>query len=170
MLPTLLRGGNPIEYFLASLSPDTQTVLSVGDSSEVFLHHVSGGAKLTFTPITTLTLPRVDGLPFWLPSNALVASFSTAFSADGTKFAIASQEGVVAVWDVRSTKPIKVFQTDKTTGCLQVAPRRLVGAIRPPVDGYLKMSISTAWARFGLLDGAFGTSSLAEASGGVERK
>lgn len=28
---------------------------------------------------------------------------------------MASQEGVVAVWDVRSTlKPIKVFQTDKT--------------------------------------------------------
>lgn len=30
------------------------------------------------------------------------------------KFAVASQEGVVAVWDVRSTKPIKVIQTDKT--------------------------------------------------------
>ncbi|KAF8335161.1 hypothetical protein F5887DRAFT_1063413 [Amanita rubescens] len=81
-----------------SLSPDSRTVLSVGDSSEVFLHHVSGG------------------LPFWLPPNALAASFSTAFSADGAKFAVASQEGVVAVWDVRSTKPMKVFQTNKTTG------------------------------------------------------
>lgn len=30
------------------------------------------------------------------------------------KFAIASQEGVVAIWDVRSTKPMKVIQTDKT--------------------------------------------------------
>lgn len=30
------------------------------------------------------------------------------------KFAVASQEGVVAVWDVRSTKPMKVIQTDKT--------------------------------------------------------
>ena len=110
------RESHGITFFLASLSPDARTVLSVGDSSEVFLHHVSGGAKLTFTPITTLTLPRADGLPFWLPSNALAASFSTAFSADGAKFAIASQEGVVAVWDVRSTKPMKVFQTDKTAG------------------------------------------------------
>lgn len=30
------------------------------------------------------------------------------------KFAVASQEGVVAIWDVRSTKPMKVIQTNKT--------------------------------------------------------
>ena len=63
-----------------------------------------------------MALPKAEGLPFWLPPNALAASFSTAFSADGAKFAVASQEGVVAVWDVRSTKPMKVFQTNKTTG------------------------------------------------------
>ena len=43
-----------------------------------------------------------------------MASFSTAFSGDGSKFAVASQEGLVAVWDVRSTKPLKVFETDKS--------------------------------------------------------
>lgn len=33
---------------------------------------------------------------------------------DGMKFAVASQEGIVAVWDIRSTKVLKVFHTDKT--------------------------------------------------------
>ncbi|KAF8348459.1 hypothetical protein F5887DRAFT_1071391 [Amanita rubescens] len=66
--------------------------------------------------ITALALPKAEGLPFWLPLNALAASFSTAFSADDAKFAVASQEGVVAVWDVRSAKSMKVFQMNKTTG------------------------------------------------------
>jgi hypothetical protein len=48
------------------------------------------------------------------PSSSLAASFSTAFSLDGSKYAVASQEGVLVVWDVRSTKPLKVFQTDKS--------------------------------------------------------
>ncbi|KAF8347104.1 hypothetical protein F5887DRAFT_48569 [Amanita rubescens] len=38
----------PVTYH-TSLSLDSRTILSVGDSSEVFLHHVSGGARLTFT-------------------------------------------------------------------------------------------------------------------------
>ena len=46
--------------------------------------------------------------------SSIPASFSSAFSADGSKFAVASQEGVVVVWDVRSTKPLKVFGTDKS--------------------------------------------------------
>ncbi|KAG6846709.1 hypothetical protein H0H93_012326 [Arthromyces matolae] len=47
-------------------------------------------------------------------SASLTASFSTAFSSDGLKFAVASQEGLLAVWDVRSSKPLKVFQTEKS--------------------------------------------------------
>ncbi|KAJ7158422.1 hypothetical protein C8R46DRAFT_1354424 [Mycena filopes] len=31
-------------------------------------------------------------------------------SPDGSKYAVASQEGAVAVWDVRSIKPLRVFQ------------------------------------------------------------
>jgi hypothetical protein len=84
----------------------------VGDSNKVYFHRISGGARLSFTPITTLTLPAPDGLT----TSSLVASFSTSFSRDGSKFAVASQEGVVAVWDVRSTKPIKVFHSDKSRG------------------------------------------------------
>ena len=47
-------------------------------------------------------------------SSSLSASFSTSFSRDGSKYAVASQEGVVCVWDVRSTRPLKVYQTDKS--------------------------------------------------------
>jgi WD40 repeat protein len=86
--------------------------LSVGDSSKVYLHQISGGARLSFTPIRSLNIPSPDISPFSY-STSLAASFSTAFSADGSKFAVASQEGVLVVWDVRSTKPLKVFQTDK---------------------------------------------------------
>jgi len=85
----------------------------VGDSNKVYFHRITGGAQVTFSPITNLVIPPPDSSPLGISS--LAASFSTAFSSDGSKFAVASQEGVVAVWDVRSTsKPIKVFQTDKT--------------------------------------------------------
>lgn len=65
-----------------------------------------------FDPITTLSVPPADPSSLYFTSN-LAASFSTAFSANGTKFAVASQEGAVVIWDVRSSKPLKVFQTDK---------------------------------------------------------
>jgi hypothetical protein len=71
-----------------------------------------GGDPVTFERINNLTLPPPNSSP--LPySSTFAASFSTAFSSDGMKFAVASQAGVLAVWDVRSSKPMKVFQTDK---------------------------------------------------------
>lgn len=88
----------------------------MGDSNKVYFHRISGGAQLTFTPITNLVIPAPDVIPLGFSTSSLVASFSTAFSRDGSKFAVASQEGVIAVWDVRSTKPIKVFHTDKSRG------------------------------------------------------
>ncbi|KAF9463940.1 WD40-repeat-containing domain protein [Collybia nuda] len=105
-----LRMDVPVNH--SSISPDGRTLLSVGDSSKVYLHQISGGARLCFTSIRTLTIPSPDAASFSYPAS-LAASFSTSFSADGLKFAVASQEGVLAVWDVRSTKPLKVFQTDK---------------------------------------------------------
>ncbi|KAJ8516621.1 hypothetical protein ONZ45_g6092 [Pleurotus djamor] len=107
----LLRLTVPVNH--SSISPDGRTLLSVGDSPKVYLHHITGGARITFAPIHTLTLPPPDSYPLNY-SSSLAASFSTAFSADGSKFAVASQEGLVAVWDVRSSKPLKVFQTDKS--------------------------------------------------------
>ena len=100
----------------ASISPDGRTLLSVGDSNKVYFHRITGGARVTFSPITTLVIPPPDSSPLGnYSTSSLAASFSAAFSSDGSKFAVASQEGLVAVWDVRGmSKPIKVFQTDKT--------------------------------------------------------
>jgi len=104
---------------VASISPDGRTLLSVGDSNKVYFNRISGtSSRVDFSHITTLTLPS----PIFPASSSysssstssLAASFSTAFSADGSKFAVASQEGVVAVWDVRSTRPLRTFHTDKT--------------------------------------------------------
>ncbi|TFY83422.1 hypothetical protein EWM64_g601 [Hericium alpestre] len=107
-----LRIDVPVNH--SSISPDGRTLLSVGDSPHVYLHALSGGSRITFTELYKLTLPAFDQPP---PSpfsiNAIPACFSTAFSACGTKFAVASQEGMVVVWDVRSHKPLKVYQTGK---------------------------------------------------------
>ncbi|KAF8134902.1 hypothetical protein EV363DRAFT_1160252 [Boletus edulis] len=104
-----LKLEEPINH--SSISPDGRTLLSVGDSPQIYLHHLTGGSCITFAPIVTLNVPPPDAR---LYSSSLSASFSTAFSHDGMKFAVASQEGVVAIWDVRSTIPMKVIQTDKT--------------------------------------------------------
>lgn len=107
---------------LASISPDGRTLLSVGDSPDVYLHRITGGARVSFSLMMKLSLsPYINFIPSY--SYGLItpystgapvpASFSTAFSANGSKFAVASQEGVVVVWDVRSSKPLKVIQTDK---------------------------------------------------------
>ncbi|KAH9847650.1 WD40-repeat-containing domain protein [Lenzites betulinus] len=110
-----LRLDVPVNH--SSVSPDGRTLLCVGDSPDVFLHRITGGSRLSFAPIATLSLSahieqaHAGG---FAPVSSVPASFSTAFSADGSKFAVASQEGVVVVWDVRSTKPLKVFRTDKS--------------------------------------------------------
>ncbi|CAK5275515.1 unnamed protein product [Mycena citricolor] len=99
----------PINH--SSISPDGRTMLSVGDSSKVFLHRLTGGASVTAAPIATLALPPLSDPSV---SPALVACFSSAFSSDGSKYAVASQDGSVIVWDVRSTRPLKVFRTNKS--------------------------------------------------------
>lgn len=110
-----LRLDVPVNH--SSISPDGRTLLSVGDSPQVYLHGMTGGARITFTPLAQLTLPPFDPHPsphLVHSASALPASFSTAFSPSGSKFAVASQEGMVAVWDVRSRKPMKVFMTDRS--------------------------------------------------------
>ena len=111
----------------ASISPDGRTLLCVGDSPDVFMYRITGGAHLGFDPIAKLSLASyIANSPFYytpsmLSINSVPASFSTAFSADGSKFAVGSQEGAVVVWDVRSTKPLKVLQTNKSRGLDRIA-------------------------------------------------
>ncbi|OJA16025.1 hypothetical protein AZE42_04281 [Rhizopogon vesiculosus] len=105
-----LRLKEPVNH--SSISPDGRTLLSVGDSPRIYLHSLSGGAQLAFDRTSTLHVPPS------IPPNhySFTASFSTAWSADGLKFAVACQEGVVAIWDIRSTKPMKVLYTSRARG------------------------------------------------------
>jgi WD40 repeat protein len=79
--------GLPVCLSSASLSPDGRTLICVGDNHEVYLYEViSGGSD--FRLIRTYRASDDAG-------------FSTSWSKDGKKFAVASQDGVVTVWDHR---------------------------------------------------------------------
>lgn len=107
---------NDILSFLGSVSPDGRTLLSVGDSREINLHALSYGAPgsaITFEQMSTLyLLPQYNSV--FVNWSHYPALFSSAFSSDGTKFAVSSQEGTVMVWDIRSSLPLKIIQTDRT--------------------------------------------------------
>ena len=103
----------------AALSPNGRMLITVGDSPSVYLHHLTGSSKITFHPTATIPLPLPTNTPPHYPTarpSTFTACFATAWSNDGSKYAVGSQEGVVTVWDIRSTKPLKVFQVDKTRG------------------------------------------------------
>ena len=56
--------------------------------------------------------------PFDSPSNlhplqAPAHSANRSVSPSSSKFAVATHEGMVAVWDVRSRQPMKMFTTDR---------------------------------------------------------
>ena len=72
---------------IASLSPDGKTMICVGDNHELYLYEVISGG-VDFRLIRTYRASDDAG-------------FSTSWSKDGKKFAVASQDGVVTVWDHR---------------------------------------------------------------------
>ncbi|KAG9006836.1 hypothetical protein FRB94_000341 [Tulasnella sp. JGI-2019a] len=80
-----------------SISPDGRTLLAVGDTNEIFLQHITAGDEVSFQKISTY-------------NAGSDANFSTAWSSDGRKFAVACQDGQVTVWDTRSSKPLSIFR------------------------------------------------------------
>ncbi|SPO31308.1 uncharacterized protein UTRI_05881_B [Ustilago trichophora] len=84
----------------SSLSPDQRTLIAVGDTPEVFIHSVSRNGE--YTKIATYTASSD-------------ACFSTTWSPDGSKFAVASQDGVVSVWDVRSSRRLAAVSTSQAS-------------------------------------------------------
>lgn len=101
------------------MSPDGKTLLSVGDSSKIYLHDISSGSQVTFSLTSTLILPSSTIGPYYIRNAGtgftpvIPAAFSTAWSLNGSKFAVAGQDGVVAIWDVRSSRPLRVLETER---------------------------------------------------------
>lgn len=96
-LPGLQRVSSislPTAVNYCSVSPDGKKMIAVGDSNHVFLYDVSptGG----YTRISTLHA-----------SND--ASFSCAWNQSSEKFAVASQDGFVSVWDIRSSQKLAML-------------------------------------------------------------
>ena len=79
----------PTAVNYASISPDGSKLLAVGDSPQVYLYDISknGSYQRTSTLIASTD-----------------ASFSCAWNQSSDKFAIASQDGFVSVWDIRSSE------------------------------------------------------------------
>lgn len=74
-----------------AVSPDGAKMVSVGDDNQVCLHSItrSGYPEL----VSTMAVSR--------DSN-----FSVSWSHDSDRFAVASQDGTVHVWDIRSRTPL----------------------------------------------------------------
>jgi len=104
----------------AALSPRGRMVVTVGDSPNVYLHDMRGSSLVDFHPIAIVPLPVPTNVPPHYPTtrpSVFTASFCAAWSADGSKYAVGSQEGVVAVYDTRRTsRPLHVAQVDKMRG------------------------------------------------------
>ncbi|KAF8521182.1 hypothetical protein JB92DRAFT_3111342 [Gautieria morchelliformis] len=124
----------------ASISPDGRTLLCVGDTPRAYLFRIIPGAFIACEPLATYTFPMppyqdpgplvpCDDPPSYVslrphtyrptihtyPTTHCCmparACFATAWTSDGLKFAVAAQEGALAVWDVRSSVPVWVFWT-----------------------------------------------------------
>ncbi|SOV07687.1 uncharacterized protein UDID_07992 [Ustilago sp. UG-2017a] len=84
----------------SSLSPDQRTLISVGDTPDVFIHSVARSGE------------HVKVATYSASSDAC---FSTTWSPDGSKFAVASQDGIVSVWDVRSSTRLAAVSTSQAS-------------------------------------------------------
>ena len=70
--------------------------------------------NMDFSFVTRVSIPNPKGTNRKV--ERLLGAPLLAFSADGTKFAAGTADGVVSVWDVRSKTPLKVLEVDVPTG------------------------------------------------------
>ncbi|KAL0083395.1 WD40-repeat-containing domain protein, partial [Phycomyces blakesleeanus] len=77
-----------------SISPDETKMIVVGDDNKVHLFSITAAG--TFEPVSTMAAARD-------------ANFSVAWNHSSEKFAVASQDGTVHVWDIRSRDPLYRF-------------------------------------------------------------
>ncbi|KAA1107534.1 hypothetical protein PGT21_017625 [Puccinia graminis f. sp. tritici] len=100
----------PVPVNHCSVSPDSKTMVAVGDSSEVFIYDCQNAHQSNEPLIGDWRLgPRKIYLP---GVSALTGSFSTSWNQYGDKFAVASEGEVVVVYDMKMLgKPLLVKQT-----------------------------------------------------------
>ena len=100
------------------LSPDIHILLNAdleegGHNEVIDIHYSNSGGtnNINFSFVTRLSIPIpkvLDDSPIHLQEPEL------AFSADGSKFAMAMACGRVSVWDIRSKVPLKTFIVPKS--------------------------------------------------------
>ncbi|KAJ3212328.1 Cilia- and flagella-associated protein 43 [Dinochytrium kinnereticum] len=93
-LPSLQRITSvslPTAVNYCSVSPDGRKLAAVGDSNQVYLYDVNSSGSYQKTSVMTATSD---------------AGFSCAWNQTSDKFAVASQDGFVCVWDIRSTEKL----------------------------------------------------------------
>ncbi|OAV90977.1 hypothetical protein PTTG_12515 [Puccinia triticina 1-1 BBBD Race 1] len=100
----------PVPVNHCSVSPDSKSMVAVGDSNEVFIYDCQS-AHQTNEPL--IGDWRLGPRRIYLPGvSALTGSFSTSWNQYGDKFAVASEGEVVVVYDMKMLgKPLLVKQT-----------------------------------------------------------
>lgn len=96
----------PIAINHCAVSPDGRDIVAVGDDRHVYVHHA--------TP--------TGYRPFQAYKYAIDAGMSCDYSPSGSMFAVASQDGLVTVWDTRSTSRVARFQTMLACRNVRFAP------------------------------------------------
>lgn len=86
----------PTAVNYTAVSPDGTRMVAVGDTPEVFVFGISSSGE--YHLISTLNASRDAG-------------FCAAWSANSLQFAVASQDGVVSVWDIRKTEKLAKLST-----------------------------------------------------------
>ena len=92
----------PTAVNYASVSPDGRKMVAVGDSSQVFLYNVTPEGD--YEKVSSLTASNDAG-------------FSCAWNQSSDKFAVASQDGFVSVWDIRNSEKIAKIASHQVLQC-----------------------------------------------------
>lgn len=80
---------------IASVSPDGRKMIVVGDDKKVHLFSITSSGR--YERVATMSASRD-------------ANFSVSWTANSDKFAVASQDGTVHVWDIRHRDPLYCFK------------------------------------------------------------
>ncbi|KAI8899960.1 WD40-repeat-containing domain protein [Globomyces pollinis-pini] len=88
----------PTAVNYAAVSPDGRKLIAVGDSSQVIMYNITNSGN--YEKVASMTASSDAG-------------FSCAWNQSSERFAVASQDGYVSVWDIRSTEKMVKIPTNQ---------------------------------------------------------